>query len=229
MAWIPGGAFAMGSDRHYPEEAPVREVVVDGFWMDEHPVTNLEFLRFVKATDHITFAEQPPDPAQYPGATPEMLVAGSIVFEKTAGPVDLTNHFNWWAWKAGADWRHPQGPDSTLHGRERHPVVHVAYRDAEAYAAWAGNELPTEAEWELAARGGLDGAEFAWGDELMPKGKPMANTWQGEFPYENTLLDGYEGTSPVGSFPPNGYGLVDMTGNVWEWTTDWYAASHEPA
>jgi formylglycine-generating enzyme required for sulfatase activity len=229
MAWIPGGAFAMGSDRHYPEEAPVREVAVDGFWMDEHPVTNLEFLRFVKATDHITFAEQPPDPAQYPGATPEMLVAGSIVFEKTAGPVDLTNHFNWWAWKAGADWRHPQGPDSTLHGRERHPVVHVAYRDAEAYAAWAGNELPTEAEWELAARGGLDGAEFAWGDELMPKGKPMANTWQGEFPYENTLLDGYEGTSPVGSFPPNGYGLVDMTGNVWEWTTDWYAASHEPA
>jgi formylglycine-generating enzyme required for sulfatase activity len=229
MAWIPGGAFAMGSDRHYPEEAPVREVVVDGFWMDEHPVTNLEFLRFVKATDHITFAEQPPDPAQYPGATPEMLVAGSIVFEKTAGPVDLTNHFNWWAWKAGADWRHPQGPDSTLHGRERHPVVHVAYRDAEAYAAWAGKELPTEAERELAARGGLDGAEFAWGDELMPKGKPMANTWQGEFPYENTLLDGYEGTSPVGSFPPNGYGLVDMTGNVWEWTTDWYAASHEPA
>jgi formylglycine-generating enzyme required for sulfatase activity len=229
MAWIPGGMFAMGSDRHYPEEAPVREVAVDGFLMDEHPVTNLEFLRFVKVTGHVTLAEQAPDPAQYPGAQPEMLVAGSIVFAKTDGPVDLSNHFNWWTWKAGADWRHPQGPDSTLHGRERHPVVHVAYRDAEAYAAWAGKELPTEAEWELAARGGLDGAEFAWGDELMPKGKPMANTWQGEFPYENTLLDGYEGTSPVGSFPPNGHGLVDMTGNVWEWTTDWYASSHKPA
>jgi formylglycine-generating enzyme required for sulfatase activity len=228
MAWIPGGTFAMGSDRHYPEEAPVRDISVEGFWLDEHPVTNLEFLRFVKDTGHVTLAEQPPDPAQYSGAKPEMLVAGSVVFEKSAGPVDLTNHFNWWTWKEGADWRHPQGPDSTLHGRERHPVVHVAYRDAEAYAAWAEKELPTEAEWELAARGGLDGAEFAWGDELMPKGKPMANTWQGEFPYENTLLDGYEGTSPVGSFPPNGFGLVDMTGNVWEWTTDWYAASHEP-
>ena len=229
MAWIPGGTFAMGSDLHYPEEAPVREVTVDGFWMDEHPVTNLEFLRFVKATGHVTLAEQPPDPAQYPGAKPEMLVAGSVVFEKSAGPVDLTNHFNWWTWKPGADWRHPEGPESTLHGRERHPVVHVAFRDAEAYAAWAGKELPTEAEWEFAARGGLDGAEFAWGDELMPKGKAMANTWQGEFPHENTLVDGYEGTSPVGAFPPNGYGLVDMTGNVWEWTTDWYASSHEPA
>jgi formylglycine-generating enzyme required for sulfatase activity len=158
-----------------------------------------------------------------------MLVAGSVVFEKSSGPVDLGNHFNWWTWRQGADWRHPEGPGSTLHGRERHPVVHVAFGDAEAYAAWAGKELPTEAEWELAARGGLDGAEFAWGDEMMPKGKAMANTWQGEFPYENTLQDGYEGTSPVGKFAPNGYGLYDMTGNVWEWTTDWYAASHEPA
>jgi formylglycine-generating enzyme required for sulfatase activity len=229
MAWVPGGTFAMGSDRHYPEEAPVRDVAVDGFWMDEHPVTNLEFLRFVKATGHVTLAEQAPDPAQYPGAKPEMLVAGSVVFAKAAGPVDLTSHFNWWTWQQGADWRHPQGPESTLHERERHPVVHVAYRDAEAYAAWAGRELPTEAEWELAARGGLDGAEFAWGDELMPKGKAMANTWQGEFPYENTLVDGYEGTSPVGAFPPNGYGLMDMTGNVWEWTADWYASSHASA
>jgi formylglycine-generating enzyme required for sulfatase activity len=218
----------MGSDRHYPEEAPVRDVAVAGFWMDEHPVTNLEFLRFVKATSHVTLAEQAPDPAQYPGAKPEMLVAGSVVFERSAGPVDLSNHFNWWMWQQGADWRHPQGPDSTLHGRERHPVVHVAYRDAEAYAAWAGKELPTEAEWEFAARGGLEGAEFAWGDELMPKGKPMANTWQGEFPYDNALVDGYEGTSPVGAFPPNEYGLVDMTGNVWEWTTDWYASTHLP-
>ena len=197
--------------------------------MDEHPVTNLEFLRFVKATGHVTSAEQAPDPAQYPDAKPDMLFAGSVVFEKSSGPVDLSNHFNWWTWRRGADWRHPEGPESSLHGRERHPVVHVAFDDAEAYAAWAGKELPTEAEWEFAARGGLDGAEFAWGDELMPKGKPMANTWQGEFPYENTLVDGYEGTSPVGAFPPNGYGLYDMAGNVWEWTTDWYAASHEAA
>ena len=155
-----------------------------------------------------------------------MIFAGSVVFTKSEGPVDLSNHFNWWTWTRGADWRHPEGPGSSLHGRERHPVVHIAYRDAEAYAAWAGKELPTEAEWEFAARGGLDGAEYAWGDEFMPKGKPMANTWQGEFPYENTLQDGYEGTSPVGKFPPNGYGLYDMTGNVWEWTTDWYTTDH---
>jgi formylglycine-generating enzyme required for sulfatase activity len=225
--WIPGGAFAMGSDRHYAEEAPVHEMAVGGFWMDEHPVTNLEFMRFVKATGHVTFAEQAPDPALYPGAKPELLFAGSVVFQKPAGPVDLRNPYNWWAWRRGADWRHPEGPGSTLAGRERHPVVHVAYRDAEAYAAWAGKELPTEAEWEFAARGGLVGAEFAWGDELMPRGRPMANTWQGEFPHENLLLDGYEGTSPVGAFPPNGYGLVDMIGNVWEWTADWYTTSHE--
>jgi formylglycine-generating enzyme len=228
MVRIPGGTFVMGSERHYPEEAPVREVRVDGFWLDEHPVTNLEFLRFVKDTGHVTSAEEAPDPAQYPDAKPDMLFAGSVVFEKSTGPVDLSNQFNWWTWTRGADWRHPEGPGSSLHSRERHPVVHVAYRDAEAYAAWAGKELPTEAEWEFAARGGLDGAEFAWGDELMPKGKPMANTWQGEFPYENALLDGYEGTSPVGKFPANGYGLQDMTGNVWEWTIDWYTHSHEP-
>jgi formylglycine-generating enzyme len=229
MTRVPGGTFAMGSERHYPEEAPVREVTVDGFWIDEHPVTNLEFTRFVKATGHVTSAEQPPDPGQYPGAKPEMLFAGSVVFEKSAGPVDLSNHFNWWTWRRGADWRHPEGPESTLHGRERHPVVHVAYSDAEAYAAWAGKELPGEAEWEFAARGGLEGAEFAWGDELMPKARLMANTWQGEFPYENTLEDGYEGTSPVGRFPANGYGLVDMIGNVWEWTSDWYTSTQAPA
>jgi formylglycine-generating enzyme required for sulfatase activity len=228
MRWVPGGTFAMGSERHYPEEAPVREATVGGFWIDEHPVTNLEFTRFVKATGHVTFAEQAPDPAEYPGARPELLFAGSVVFEKTAGPVDLGNHFNWWTWSRGADWRHPEGLGSNLHGRERHPVVHVALSDAQAFAEWAGKELPAEAEWEFAARGGLDGADFAWGDELMPRGKPMANTWQGEFPYENTLVDGYEGTSPVGRFPANGYGLVDMIGNVWEWTTDWYATSHAP-
>jgi formylglycine-generating enzyme len=229
MIWIPDGTFAMGSNEHYPEEAPVHEASVGGFWMDEHPVTNLEFMRFVKAIGHVTFAELPPDPSHYPGAKPENLKAGSIVFKKSSGPVDLRNPYNWWDWKAGADWRHPEGPGSSLHGRERHPIVHVAYSDAEAYARWAGKELPTEAEWEFAARGGLEGAEFAWGNEMMPKGEPMANTWQGEFPYENLLVDGYEGTSPVGTFPPNGYGLLDIIGNVWEWTTDWYTANHEAA
>jgi formylglycine-generating enzyme len=229
MVLVSGGTFAMGSDRHYPEEAPVREVTVGSFWMDEHSVTNLEFLRFVKATGHVTFAEQIPDAAQYPDAKPDMLFAGSVVFEKSSGPVDLSNHFNWWAWTRGADWRHPEGPESTLHGRERHPVVHISFGDAEAYAAWAGKELPSEAEWEYAARGGLDRAEYAWGDEFAPNGKQLANTWQGEFPYENTLLDGYEGTSPVGSFPPNGYGLHDMTGNVWEWTNDWYSTGADAA
>jgi sulfatase modifying factor 1 len=226
MVWIPGGTFAMGSDRHYPEEAPVRETTVGGFWLDDHPVTNLEFMRFVKATGHVTHAEQPPDPAQYPDAEEDLLYAGSVVFRKTDGPVDLGNHFNWWTWTRGADWRHPEGPESSLHGRERHPVVHVAFADAEAYADWAGKELPTEAEWELAARGGLAGAEYAWGYEFTPRGRQMANTWQGEFPFENTLDDGYEGTSPVGRFPPNGYGLSDMIGNVWEWTTSWYTSNH---
>jgi formylglycine-generating enzyme required for sulfatase activity len=226
MVRIPGGTFAMGSNDHYPEEGPVREVTVEAFWMDEHPVTNLEFMRFVKATGHVTFAEKVPDPADYPGAKQD-LKAGSIVFKKSSGPVDLRDPHNWWTWREQADWRHPEGPGSSLDGRDRHPVVHVAYEDVVAYSDWAGKELPTEAEWEFAARGGLDGAEFAWGDELMPAGKAMANTWQGEFPYENLLLDGFEGTSPVGSFPPNGYGLKDIIGNVWEWTTDWYAPAGE--
>jgi formylglycine-generating enzyme required for sulfatase activity len=225
MVWVPGGTFAMGSNAHYPEEGPVREVNVGGFWMDEHPVTNLEFTRFVKATGHVTFAELPPEAEKYPGAKREMLVAGSVVFKRSTGPVDLRFPYNWWDWEKGADWRHPEGPGSSLAGRERHPVVHLAYCDAEAYAQWAGKGLPTEAEWEFAARGGLDGAEYAWGDEMFPKGKAMANTWQGEFPYENLLVDGYEGTSPVGTFAPNGYGLVDMIGNVWEWTSDWYTAN----
>ena len=229
MVWVPGGTFAMGSEQHYPEEAPVREVTVDGFWMDEHPVTNLEFTRLREGDGSRHRRREAPDPADYPDADPDMIFAGSVVFKKSDRPVDLSNHFNWWDVDPGADWRHPEGPGSSLHGRERHPVVHIAYRDAEAYAAWAGKELPTEAEWEFAARGGLDGAEYAWGDEFMPKGKPMANTWQGEFPYENTLQDGYEGTSPVGKFPPNGYGLYDMTGNVWEWTTDWYVPRSDVA
>jgi formylglycine-generating enzyme required for sulfatase activity len=226
MVWIPGGEFQMGSDRHYPEERPVHRVVVDGFWMDRHPVTNAEFERFVAATGYVTFAERPPHPADYPGALPEMLYPGSLVFVKPPGPVDRSQIGNWWQLVRGADWRHPRGPSSSLDGLEQHPVVHVCYSDALEYARWAGKELPTEAEWECAARGGLDGATYAWGEEFMPEGRPMANTWQGEFPWHNRVEDGYEGTSPVGVFPPNGYGLYDVIGNVWEWTTDWYLSSH---
>jgi formylglycine-generating enzyme required for sulfatase activity len=180
----------------------------------------------VKATDYVTLAERPLDPATYPDADPELLVPGALVFEKTAGPVDLNNYLNWWSYIPGASWRHPEGPGSTLNGRERHPITQVAYEDAEAYATWAGKQLPTEAEWEFAARGGLKGTAFTWGDEHFPKGKAMANTWQGEFPWKNELLDGYEGTAPVETFPPNGYGLYDMAGNVWEWTSDFYAPTH---
>jgi formylglycine-generating enzyme required for sulfatase activity len=222
VVWIPGGEFQMGSDRHYPEERPAHRVAVDGFWMDRHPVTNADFEQFVAATGYVTFAELPPDPADYPGALPEMLYPGSLVFVKPPGPVDRSQVGNWWRLMRGADWRHPRGPFSTLEGLGQHPVVHVSYADAEAYARWAGKELPTEAEWEYAARGGLDGATYAWGEEFMPQGRPMANTWQGEFPWQNRVEDGYEGTSPVGAFPSNGYGLYDVIGNVWEWTADWY-------
>jgi formylglycine-generating enzyme required for sulfatase activity len=222
MVWIPGGTFLMGSDRHYREERPAHRVSVDGFWMDAHAVTNDEFARFVAATGHVTVAERAPDPADYPGAKPELLVPGSAVFRKPARRVDLRNPYEWWAYVPGADWRHPRGPDSSIDGLGHHPVVHVAYEDALAYARWAGKDLPTEAEWEFAARGGLDGATYAWGDEFLPGGRIMANTWQGEFPIQNLVLDGFEWTAPVGSFPPNGYGLYEMTGNVWEWTSDWY-------
>ncbi len=223
MVWIPGGTFLMGSNDHYPEEAPVHQVTVEGFWMDRNTVTNEQFSRFVEATGYATVAERPLNPDDYPGAKPELLVPGSVVFKKPAQRVDLRNHFNWWDYVPGASWRRPLGPGSSLKkGRVRHPVTHIAYEDAEAYAKWAGKELPTEAEWEFAARGGLEGAVYAWGNEFAPGGKMMANTWQGEFPIENLLTDGYERTSPVGIFPPNGYGLYDMTGNVWEWTTDWY-------
>jgi sulfatase modifying factor 1 len=220
MAELPGGTFRMGEARFYPEEAPVREVSVDGFWIDRHPVTVAEFRRFVKATDHVTWAEQPPRAEDYPGAGPELLVPGSLVFRKTQGPVDLRDFHNWWAWVPGADWRHPEGPGSNVGGRERHPVTHVTHGDALAYAQWSGKSLPTEAEWEYAARGGLDGAIFTWGDDPTPKGRQMANTWQGEFPWQNLLLDRYEGPSPVETYPPNGFGLYDMCGNVWEWTDD---------
>jgi formylglycine-generating enzyme len=220
MVKLTGGAFRMGADRFYPEERPVREVTVDGFWIDRHPVTVAEFRRFVKATGYVTWAEQAPKKEDYPGADTEALVPGSLVFQKSAGPVDLRDFRNWWSWTPGADWRHPGGPESNAGGREHHPVTHVAYADAEAYATWADKALPSEAEWEYAARGGLDGATFAWGDEFAPRGRMMANTWQGEFPWQNLATDGYELTSPVERFPPNGFGLHDMTGNVWEWTAD---------
>jgi len=226
MVWVPGGTFLMGDERFYPEERPVHRVTVDGFWMDEHLVTNAEFRRFVKATGHVTAAERPPDPADYPDADPALLVPGSLVFQPTSGPVDLGDYRNWWTWVPGACWRSPEGPGSTLGGRERHPVVHVAHADADAYAAWAGAELATEAEWERAARGGLEGAVFCWGDEFAPKGRMMANTWQGEFPWQNLERDGYAATSPIESFRANGYGLYDMAGNVWEWTRDFYTPRH---
>lgn len=228
MVWIPGGTFRMGSDKHYAEEAPVHRVSVSGFWMDRTPVTNREFRKFVNATSYVTSAETRPDAKDYPGALPHMLKAGSLVFTPPKRPVDLRDWSQWWNLKFGANWRRPYGPRSSISGLDDHPVVHVAYRDAEAYATWASKDLPTEAEWELAARGGLDGAEFAWGDELMPGGRPMANTWQGVFPYQNLSGDGRARTSPVLAFPPNGYGLHDMIGNVWEWTTDWWSTKHEP-
>jgi len=210
----------MGCDRFYPEERPIREVTVDGFAIDRHPITVAEFRRFVKDTGHVTWAEHPPAAEDYPGADPALLVPGSLLFRKTRGPVDLRDYRNWWGWMPGADWRHPEGPRSNVGGRELHPVTHVAHSDAVAYADWAGKSLPTEAEWEYAARGGLDGATYTWGEEFAPKGRMMANTWQGEFPWQNLLTDGYEGTSPVERFPSNGYGLFDMAGNVWEWTAD---------
>jgi sulfatase modifying factor 1 len=227
MAFVPGGTFRMGSDKHYPEEAPVHRVSVDGFWIDKTPVTNAQFRQFVRETGHTSFAEIPPDPRDYPGAKPEMLYAGSLVFTPPSRPVDLRDWSQWWQFMKGANWRRPYGPKSNINALEGHPVVHVSYVDALAYAKWAGKDLPTEAEWEFAARGGLDGAEYAWGDEFAPGGKQMANTWQGQFPHQNLLDDGFERTSPVKSFPPNGYGLYDMTGNVWEWTSDWYSPRHE--
>lgn len=222
MRWIPGGTFLMGSDNHYPEEAPAHTVRVDGFWMDVHTVTNRQFQQFVAATGYVTHAERPANAADYPGAKPEMLVPSSVVFEEPRERVDMGDAYNWWRYVAGADWRHPRGPGTSLKGIWDHPVVHIGFADAEAYATWLGKELPTEAEWEFAARGGLDGAEFVWGDELMPGGRIVANTWQGSFPYKNLLADGYAWTSPVGAYPANGYGLHDMAGNVWQWTSDWY-------
>lgn len=226
MVWIPGGTFLMGSNDFYPEERPTHRVAVDGFWMDAHPVTNAEFCRFAEETGYVTVAERAPDPADYPDIEPSLLVPGSLVFRRPPRPVNLNNFQQWWSYLPGASWKNPEGRESDLSGRWDYPVVHIAYEDAKAYAKWAGKSLPSEAEWEFAARGGLDGAAFVWGDEFAPGGKMMANTWQGEFPWQNFKTDGYEGTSPVGAFPANGYGLFDMAGNVWEWTSDFFTPRH---
>lgn len=225
MVAIPAGRFRMGSDDFYPEERPVRPVAVEAFRIDRFPVTNAHFAEFVAATGYVTVAERPLDPAHYPGADPELLVPGSALFTPPDGPVRLDNHLAWWTYRPGACWRHPEGPGSDVSDRPDHPVVHVAHEDAAAYARWRGASLPTEPEWEYAARGGLDGTIFAWGDDFTPDGLHMANTWQGAFPHENRLEDGYARTSPVGSFPANGYGLHDMIGNVWEWTADRFDAA----
>jgi formylglycine-generating enzyme len=224
MVWIEGGTFLMGSDHHYPEEAPAHNVTVSGFWIDQFTVTNKQFQRFVKETGYVTFAERPPKPENYPGALPELLVPGSLVFQAPDRPVDLRT-CSWWSYVPGANWRHPHGPGSSIKERENDPVVHIAYEDAATYAAWAGKSLPTEAQWEFAARGGLEGATYVWGEEFAPKGRLMANVWQGEFPWQNAKSR-LPAPEPVGSYAPNGYGLYDMAGNVWEWTEDWYRDRH---
>lgn len=222
MQPVAGGSFTMGSEQFYPEERPLREVRVDDFWIDAKPVTNRQFAEFVAATGYVTFAEIPPDPKDYPGFDPAYAAAGSLVFTPTDGPVDLNQPFQWWAFISGADWCHPTGPDSSIDSIMDHPVVHIVHQDAKAYADWAGKELPTEAQWEYAARGKNGTGEYAWGDELSPGGALLANYWHGPFPHGNTAEDGYERTSPVGAFPANDYGLYDMIGNVWEWTSDWF-------
>ena len=229
MIWLAGGEFTMGSDRHYPEERPERRARANGFWIDVTPVTNRQFAEFVEATGYRTFAEIPPRAEDYSGAPPENLKAGSMVFVPASRPVRPDRPDMWWAFMHGADWRHPTGPDSTLEGLDDHPVVHVALIDVEAYCTWAGTALPSENEWEFAARAGFDNAEFAWGDEFEPGGVPQANTWQGTFPYHNSLKDGWLRTSPVRTFGRNRYGLYDMIGNVWEWTTDWWSEGGQEA
>ena len=226
MVHVPSGTFVMGSDDHYPEERPTHEEFVASFVMDEHPVTNAEFRRFVKSSAYVTIAEHPPDAADFPGADPAELIPGSLVFRATRGPVPLDDWRRWWHWTPGANWRAPEGPGSTLHGRDRHPVVHIAFEDALAYAAWAGKQLPTEIEWEHAARAGRPPATYAWGQDFMPRNRPMANTWHGRFPWENVDPFGIERTSPVGRYPPNDWGLLDLIGNVWEWTNSPWTDDH---
>jgi formylglycine-generating enzyme len=230
MIRIPGGVFAMGSPDYFPEERPVRETTVEPFWIDTRPVTNAEFHRFVRDTGYVTIAERAPDPAEFPGADPAALVPGALVFRPTAGPVPLDDFRQWWDYVPGADWRHPGGPGTTLDGLTHHPVTQVAHADARAYAQWAGKSLPSEAQWEFAARGGLPAATFPWGDEFAPRGRRMANTWLGRFPWEFLPGRGQAdrpGTTKVGIYPPNGYGLFDMAGNVWEWTADHFRPGHD--
>jgi formylglycine-generating enzyme len=233
MVWVPGGEFTMGTDSAVgrPEEKPAHRVRVNGFWADATEVTNAQFRAFVEATGYVTTAEKPPDadevlrqsPPGTPRPPPERLVPGSLVFRMTAGPVDLRDYSQWWKWTPGACWKQPNGPGSSIDGRDDHPVVHVSWDDAVAYATWAGKRLPTEAEWEFAARGGLDNKPYTWGDDKPGTGgKWQANIWQGDFPWRNTAADGFADTAPVRSFPPNDYGLYDTAGNVWEWCADWY-------
>lgn len=228
MIRLDGGTFTMGSEAFYPDEGPVHERTVAAFEIDLHPVTNAQYAAFVADTGYLTVAERPMDPADFPGADPADLVPGGLVFVPTRGPVDLRDWRQWWAWGAGASWKSPFGSGSSIEGRENHPVTQVALEDAQAYAEWAGKRLPSEAEFEYAARGGLAGATYAWGEEVHPDGRLMANTWQGSFPWRNTGAARWVGTSPVGTFPANGYGLWDCIGNVWEWTTDFYTERHEP-
>ncbi len=230
MVWIPGGAFLMGSDdATTPDAMPIHKVTLDGFWIDKTEVTNRQFEQFVKETGYITVAEKTPDPKDFPGAPKELLVPGSLVFTPPAGKVSLSEHYAWWRYVPGANWKHPEGPGSSIEGHADHPVVQVCWDDALAYAVWAGKRLPTEAQWEYAARGGLEQKRFVWGDELLPQGKWQVNNWQGDFPSQNTAADGYVKTAPVGTFAPNGYGLVDMAGNVWEWCADWYQPGYQTA
>jgi formylglycine-generating enzyme len=232
MVWIPGGEFSMGAGEipgmnmvgmeATTDSRPIHRVYVDGFWMDATEVTNDQFAKFVAATGYVTIAERTPRAEDFPGAPPDKLVAGAVVFSPPSHPVPLNDHFQWWSYVDRASWRHPEGPDTSLTDREQYPVVQIAYDDAAAYATWAGKRLPTEAEWEFAARGGLSGKLYPWGDEFMPGGRFMANTFQGHFPDRNTVDDGYERIGPVAKFDRNGYGLYDVAGNVWEWTSDWY-------
>jgi sulfatase modifying factor 1 len=229
MVWIEGGSFTMGDDGERPEESAAHEVTVAGFWIDRHEVTNAAFARFVEATGYVTVAERGLDPAEHPGMPPELLAPGAVVFTPPDGLLDLVDVRQWWRYVPGADWRHPSGPASSIEGRDNHPVVNVAYEDAQAYARWLGRELPTEAQWEFAARGGLKGTTYSWGDEYYdPVAGWQANTWQGLFPLKDDADDGYHGAAPVGCFAPNGYGLFDMAGNVWEYARDWYVPGHRP-
>jgi sulfatase modifying factor 1 len=228
MQPIPAGEFLMGSNDFHSDEGPPHRVRVSAFELDERPVTNAAFAEFVAATNYLTVAEQPLDPVEFPGLPPQGLSPGGLVFTPSSGPVDLSDWRQWWRWSPGASWKHPLGPGSSIEGKENHPVVQISVADADAYAQWAGKRLPDEAEWEFAARGGMpDGLTYAWGNEVRPDGVLMANTWQGRFPYLNTGANGWKGTSPTGTFPRNGYGLFDIIGNVWEWTSTYYSPRHD--